>query len=88
MRNGTARRDFSDIQIHNIVTLATRVRILILRVSPADSCYATTPVLLLLGALPALPCCNCLEDSLVILPGFAIKYTTGVIIVELLLGNR
>jgi hypothetical protein len=32
MRNGTARRDFSDIQVHNVVTLATRVRIHILKV--------------------------------------------------------
>ncbi len=33
MRNGTARREFPDIQIHNIMTLATRVRIQILRVT-------------------------------------------------------
>jgi hypothetical protein len=33
MRNGTARREFPDIQIHNIVTLATRVRIQILKVT-------------------------------------------------------
>ncbi len=32
MQNGTARRDFSDIQLHNVVTLATRVRIHILKV--------------------------------------------------------
>ncbi len=32
MRNGTARKDFSDIQIHNIITLATRVRIHIMKV--------------------------------------------------------
>ncbi len=32
MRDGTARRDFNDIQLHNVITLATRVRILILKV--------------------------------------------------------
>jgi hypothetical protein len=33
MRAGTARRDYPDIQLNNIITLATRVRITILRVS-------------------------------------------------------
>jgi hypothetical protein len=32
MRNGTARREHADIQVHNVVTLATRVRIQILKV--------------------------------------------------------
>ncbi len=32
MMAGTARRDFPDIQLNNLITLATRVRILILRV--------------------------------------------------------
>jgi len=32
MRSGTARKDYADIQIHNVVTLATRVRITLLRV--------------------------------------------------------
>jgi hypothetical protein len=33
MRSGVARKDYSDIQIHNVVTLATRVRITLLRVA-------------------------------------------------------
>jgi hypothetical protein len=32
MRAGTARRDFPDVQLNNVITLATRVRIIILRV--------------------------------------------------------
>jgi len=32
MRNGTARRDFANVQIHNIITLATRIRIIIMKV--------------------------------------------------------
>jgi hypothetical protein len=48
MRNGTARRDYSDIQIHNIVTLATRVRIQILKVIFV---IITTLALLLVGII-------------------------------------
>jgi len=33
MRSGTAKKDHPDIQIHNVVTLATRVRIILLRVN-------------------------------------------------------
>jgi len=32
MRSGTAKRDFAEIQINNVVTLATRVRIQLLKV--------------------------------------------------------
>jgi hypothetical protein len=33
MRSGAARRDYAELQIHNVVTLATRVRITLLRVT-------------------------------------------------------
>ncbi len=32
MRSGAARKDYAELQIHNVVTLATRVRITLLRV--------------------------------------------------------
>jgi hypothetical protein len=32
MRAGTARKDYPDVQLNNVITLATRVRITILRV--------------------------------------------------------
>jgi hypothetical protein len=33
MRSGAAQKDYTDLQIHNVVTLATRVRITLLRVN-------------------------------------------------------
>jgi hypothetical protein len=32
MRNGVARRDFANVQVHNVITLATRIRIIIMKV--------------------------------------------------------
>jgi hypothetical protein len=36
MRSGAAKRDFTEIQINNVVTLATRVRIQLLKVIYLD----------------------------------------------------
>jgi len=36
MRSGAAKRDFTEIQINNVVTLATRVRIQLLKVMYLD----------------------------------------------------
>ncbi len=33
MRSGAVKKDHPEIQIHNVVTLATRIRIIVLRVS-------------------------------------------------------
>ncbi len=32
MRNGTARKDFPNLMIHNLITLATRIRITVMKV--------------------------------------------------------
>jgi hypothetical protein len=32
MRNGTARREFPNLMIHNVITLATRIRITVMKV--------------------------------------------------------
>ncbi len=37
MRNGVARRDFANVQVHNVVTLATRIRIIIMKVLSISS---------------------------------------------------
>jgi hypothetical protein len=34
MRNGSARRDFPNLMVHNVITLGTRIRITILKVTP------------------------------------------------------
>jgi len=34
VRSGTVKRDYKEIQLSNVITLATRVRICVLKVSP------------------------------------------------------
>ncbi len=39
MRKGTARKDFANLQVHNVITLATRIRIIIMKVTVnTDTC--------------------------------------------------
>ncbi len=45
MRAGTARRDHPDVQLNNVITLATRVRITILRVHFSNSIHVVVKVL-------------------------------------------